>query len=266
MNLSEDKVIGIVGGMGPQAGNALFESILRQSNAATDQHHLSVVMMSFPAHIPDRTTFLNGETPINPAISIVEVIRKLETAGAGIIGIACNTSYAPPIFDPIVEGLERLNSQVQLMHMPLETCRQLHRQRRPIRRVGVMATDGTYKAGVYTQLLQASGYEVVLPDWKFQHEVIHRMIYDPLFGIKACGAHIGREVKALLQKTIRYFGERRADAIILGCTEFSLVLTEKTASGMLLVDSTAALAKALINHAGYDRKDESDSRHVSINY
>ena len=92
------------------------------------------------------------------------------------------------------------------------------------------------------------------------------MIYDPLFGIKACGAHTGREVKTLLQKAIRFFADKRADAIILGCTEFSLVLTEKTASGMLLIDSTEALAKALISQAGYDWKDESDSRQVSINH
>jgi len=117
-----DPVIGIVGGMGPQAGLALFNSIMRQTNAATDQQHLSTILMSFPRHIVDRTAFLEGVTDINPGFSIAAVIQKLERAGASIAGISCNTSHCPRIFEIIVRELRKQNSSIQLLNMPLETC------------------------------------------------------------------------------------------------------------------------------------------------
>src|SRR6187402_3337971 len=107
--MEHNKVIGIVGGMGPQAGAALFNDILRQTNAMTDQQHLSTILMSFPGDIADRTAFLEGEPVVNPAFVIAQVIKKLENAGAEIIGMACNTSHAPEIYDVVTEQLSRMD-------------------------------------------------------------------------------------------------------------------------------------------------------------
>ena len=108
MDLKEDRVIGIVGGMGPQAGVALFSNIVRFTSATQDQQHLSTILMSFPRHIPDRTLFLEGVAEINPAVNVVNIIRKLESAGASVVGIACNTCHAPAIFDVIARELDRI--------------------------------------------------------------------------------------------------------------------------------------------------------------
>jgi aspartate racemase len=112
-----------------------------------------------------------------------------------------------------------------------------------------MATNGTYHAAVYNDLLRQWGYDAIVPDQTFQNDVIHRMIYDPEFGIKANSSRTTSQVKRLRDKAINYFRERKADAIIVGCTELSLVLTEKVAGQMLLVDALKALAGALIREA-----------------
>src|SRR5690349_15710985 len=91
----DDCVIGIVGGVGPEAGGILYQYITMYTSASCDQEHLSVILMSFPKYIADRTDFIKGKTAANPACEIAAVIRKLYMAGARIMGIACNTSHVP---------------------------------------------------------------------------------------------------------------------------------------------------------------------------
>ena len=249
MNLTKDNVIGIVGGMGPQAGVALLNNIVENTVAHEDQQHLSAVLMSFPKYLVDRTSFLEGKQEVNPAHNIVDVILRLENAGSKIVGIACNTSHSPKIYDVISRELAGKNSRVKLLNMPEEVCRYIHDQHPDVRRIGLMATNGTYKTGVYSNRLERMGYEVVLPDPEFQNEVIHKMIYDKTFGIKACTRQISREALSLLDDALAYFHKHETDAIILGCTELSLILPEEAIHDMIVVDSTKAFAKALIREA-----------------
>ncbi len=248
-NHGEEKVIGIVGGMGPHAGAALFNGILRNTRASTDQQHLSAILMSFPGEIVDRTLFLEGKTTVNPAFRIVKVIKKLEAAGAELVGIACNTCHALPIYDVIMEELDKINSPVKMINMPVETCRTIAEKYYGARRVGVMATNGTYKSGLYRRLLREWGFDIVQPRAEFQNDIIHRMIYDPEFGIKAQGGFISSQVQGLMEKAIDYFKEQDTDAIILGCTELSLTVTGSKIRGIQMVDSTECLARALVKEA-----------------
>lgn len=249
MNLTDDKVIGIVGGMGPQSGLALFNSVLCQTNAITDQEHLSIILMSFPQYIPDRTLFLDGTLEYNPAFNIVKVIKNLEKAGAKIVGMACNTSHAPKIFNVILEQLEKTESHVKLLNMPYETCKFIKENIKDALRVGLMTTNGTYKSGIYSDLLQKWGYEVIVPDFDFQNEVIHRMIYDPKFGIKSNPNGISKEVKILRDEALQFFKDNQADVVVLGCTELSLILNDKMREGITIVDSTNVMARALVREA-----------------
>lgn len=243
------RVIGIVGGMGPQAGIALFNSITAQTQAGKDQEHLPVIVMSFPGSIGDRTDFLEGNAIINPAFSIAAIIRKLELAGAHVVGIACNTSHAPGIFDVIKEELDKAGTRVNLLNMPFETCRYIRENYKQASRIGLMTTNGTYRTGVYSDLLRSWGYEPVMPDIHFQHQVIHKMVYDPGWGIKSNPAGITVEVGRLLDKAFCFFEERGADAVVLGCTEFSLTEAMSKKYRLPTIDSTAIMAKALIREA-----------------
>jgi aspartate racemase len=242
-------VIGIVGGMGPHAGNALFNRITCNTPAAADQQHLPVILASFPSEIVDRTLYLDGLVKENPAYAINQVIERLERAGANIIGIACNTSHVPAIFNVIQDGLQKRNCNVQLLHMPKETCNHIRTHLPKALRIGLMTTNGTYKSGLYKNILQSMGYKVVTPGFQFQNHVIHRMIYDPDWGIKANPIEVTQQVKAFLEETLDFFSKRNTDAIILGCTEFSLVLKSNMARGMQIVDTTDCLAKALVRTA-----------------
>lgn len=248
------KVIGIVGGMGSQAGIALYERITSNTPAATDQEHLSVILMAFPGDIVDRTLFLEGKVPVNPGYAIAQVIDKLAVSGAEVIGIACNTSHSPAIFELIAAEMDRFPYKPKLLHMPMEVCRYIDGIRPGISRIGIMATNGTYKCGLYRNLLEQRGYEVVEPDPTFQNDVIHRMIYDPRSGIKANSNRVTDDVRVLFGEAISYFRKRAVDAVVLGCTELSLVQSEGIIEGMLIIDSTACFARALVREAKTSRE------------
>jgi aspartate racemase len=190
--------------------------------------------MSFPGHVVDRTAFLEGATGINPAYNVARVIGKLEEAGAKTIGIACNTTHSPAIFDVIGQELERNKSRANLLNMPYETCRLIGQNHPHVRRVGLLATNGTYRFGVYEKILRGEGYSPVFPDYGFQNGVIHKMVYDPVFGLKANAARVTPQVLALMERALLYFRELGADAIILGCTEFSLIM-DRVSNDQLLI-------------------------------
>ena len=256
MNLDKDNVIGIVGGMGPQAGVALYDNILCLTQATKDQQHLSVVLMSFSKYIEDRTAFLEGRSSINPAYEVVAVIEKLILAGAKIIGIPCNTSHCPEIFDVIVKEFSKLQNHITLVHMPLEVCKYIQNNYFEPRRIGLMVTNGTYKSKIYESLLLSRGYEVVIPEFSFQNDVIHKMIYDPKIGVKANPKGITEEIRLLQHRALSFFKEYKAEVIILGCTELSLIFRQSTLYKIPVVDSTQVLAKALIREATYNKQEK----------
>jgi len=247
MNRATAPVIGIVGGMGPQAGVDLANRITQLTRARYDQDHLSTILMSFPGMITDRTAFLEDETAINPGHAIAGIIKKLEAAGAELVVMACNTSYAPPIFSVVTRELQRANSSVTMIHMPEETCRMVSRKLNVAHRVGLMATNGTYKSGIYNDQLLRFGLTPVMPEQEFQNDIIHRMIYDPLFGIKANPRQVTSEVKQLLKQSLSFFDRRGVDAIIFGCTELSVLADEPILRGRMIINSNDATASALID-------------------
>ena len=107
-------MIGIVGGMGPYAGIDLVKKIFDLTNASSDQDHIPVAMISTPHLIEDRTKYLTGHSKNNPGIAIAEIVNKLVSQGASIIGMPCNTAHAPPIFDKIkkvITNEEKKNKQ-----------------------------------------------------------------------------------------------------------------------------------------------------------
>jgi len=248
-SLDNDIIIGIVGGMGPQAGLSLFNYILEKTSAEVDQDHLSTILISFPKHIVDRTAFLRGIEEINPALNIIEIIRKLEIAGAVVIGMACNTSYAPEIYNVILGELNKNKSQVCMVHMPFETCKLIAKNYPSARKIGLLTSNGTHYSGTYVKLLKTLGYEVVLPSHDLQNNVIHRMIYDEKYGLKTNTREVTKEVRKLMETAISFFNENQTDVLILGCTEFSVMNTPDIFNNILVIDSSEALAEALVREA-----------------
>ena len=252
--MPNEKIIGIVGGMGPRAGLALHDKIIENTDAQVDQDHLPVIHFSFSGFVQDRTQFLEGEVDENPAVQILKVIEMLYNAGANVIAIPCNTSHAPRIYDAITLGIRNLGIEIELKHIINESIAHLKQEYGSIKRVGVLATNGTYKSKAYDHLLARNGFEVCVPDWSIQNDLIHRMVYDKQFGIKS-NYEISSEVCSILDEVLHYFKSNDVDAVILGCTEFSL-LPKHLFGSLTVIDSLDVLASSLITSLKEEYSDE----------
>src|SRR5687768_203879 len=115
MQANMNNTIGIVSGLGPSAGLDLAQKILNETLACRDQEHVPLVLVSIPELIGNRTSFILGQSSVNPADGIVQAISKLQAAGAGIIGIPCNTSHADSIFSCIKDYAGKQNGAIKLL-------------------------------------------------------------------------------------------------------------------------------------------------------
>ena len=111
-----------------------------------------------------------------------------------------------------------------------------------LRRLGVLATDGTLLAGTYATAAAAAGLELVVPDEDAQREVMS-IIYD---GVKA-GMPVPRR---RFDAAVEHLRGRGAEAVVLGCTELSVLHEDLGVDDPRIVDSIDALARRVVERAG----------------
>ncbi len=224
------KTIGILGGMGPLATADLFRKIIVNTPAASDQEHIRVVIDSNTA-IPDRTAAIlsGGESPLP------EMIRSavgLERMGADLLIMPCNTAHH--FYETLLPYI-----RVPMLHMIRETLREA--RERGVRRAGLLATDGTCRAGVYDAVFEGSGVTLIKPDAEGQAEVM-RVIYQ---GVKAGAARFDT---AAFQRALAALAARGAETMILGCTELPLAF-DLYGVAWETIDPTSVLAAAAVREA-----------------
>ena len=229
--------IGILGGLGPYATLDLFEKILRCTPAKSDQEHLHIIIDNNP-RIPDRTAALLHGGP-SPLPAMLESALRLQQAGGQVIVIPCNTAHA------FVPDLQR-RLQVPILNM-IEACRAAILRRLPeIQRIGLLATSGTVRSGVYAKTLDAAGIQTLCPSSSSQESLVMQSIYGPE-GIKALGGKNPLARRQLLQAAKELIAAG-AEALILGCTEIPLVIGQSDFD-IPCFDPSQILAQAAVNKA-----------------
>jgi len=246
-------MIGIVGGVGPYAGIDLLRKVFDSTLAVRDQDHVDVILLSLSASIVDRTEFLEGEVAENPGYAISRVLIRLEAAGARVAGIPCNTAHAGPVFSVVTEELVRAGCTIKLLNMIGETVDFIGKEFPLTKKIGVLSTTGTYRSGLYLKALEERGYTVIRPTIEFQESVIHPAIYNPEYGIKAISNPVQSEARESMVKGFKYIQSQGAQAVIMGCTEIPIAFPMGEAEGMIAIDPTLVLARALIRDLNPDK-------------
>jgi len=230
MKKSQEKIIGILGGMGPEATVDIFQKIVRFTKAKKDQDHLRIIIDNNPK-IPDRTASIEkGDDSIVEYLCDTAV--NLQKAGAHFIIIPCNTAHY------FIKEIERAVA-IPLINMIAEAVTAVKKAK--ITSAGILATSGTIKTKLYQNEFDRAGIHWVIPDIESQKNIMEAITLvkrgDDKPGISK---KLLYEIKKLIKKNI--------EGIVLGCTEIPLVFPYSQVK-ISVFDATTILAESAVRFA-----------------
>jgi len=226
------KTLGILGGLGPAASVYFYQIITEHTYALRDQDHIDIVLIS-GAGIPDRSDFILGKSDQSPLPVMKEDVLKLARAGVDLIAIPCNTAHY--FFDE----LEKI-SPVPVLNIVRETVKLA--EKAGIHKLGILATTGTVISGAYQRACADIGIEAFLPSAKSQQELMN-IIYQSIKTAKK------PDTDSFLRIT-EELHTRGCEAVVLGCTELSLIPHITAFEPYHFIDSLLVLARKSIIECG----------------
>ena len=210
------KVLGVLGGMGPAATLDFLAKLQAATPVSREQDHLRVLVDINPK-VPDRNVDGSDPGPVLAAMA-----AGLRASGAQVLAIACNTAHA--------YAQEVRASGLPLIDM-LETAGLAARAQG----AGVAGVLGTSLAlGLYRDRFSELGLEVVTLD---DHEQVEFMAL--LYRIKR--GDVGQASREAMAALAHRLINKGAQAVVAGCTEVPLVLSQLDLSALFL-DATQTLA------------------------
>ena len=230
MDAEDDKVLGVLGGMGPLASAQFMLRLTELTPATRDQDHIPAVLWSDP-RVPDRTSS-KLEGGADPLPWLLRGIAGLRRAGCGAIAIPCNTAHG--WFDEMA----KVAAPAPILHIVDAAATDLRRIGCARGRIGVIGTAGTLAMHLYQDRLGAQGWECIVPD----EGQMQRLVSPAIARVKANQV---AEAYAPLAEVVRDLERRGAAAVVLGCTEIPLGVKAGPPCGVV-VDTIDALARAAI--------------------
>ncbi len=225
-----ERVLGVLGGMGPLASAHFTLRLTQLTPAERDQDHLPFILWSDP-RVPDRTEARLAGGP-DPLPALLRGIRGLEAAGCGAIAIPCNTAHG---------WFEQMQAATRLpiLHIVDAAADELAGQGIGEGQVGIMGTAGTLAMQLYQQRLDQRGYRCLVPE----EAQMQRLVTPAIALVKA-----GRvaEAYAPLAEVAATLMRRGARAVVLGCTEIPLGINAGPTLPFPVVDTIDALARAAL--------------------
>lgn len=228
-----EKILGILGGLGPLATVYFMDLIVKMTEAKKDQDHISMIVLNHAA-IPDRTEFILDATKPNPLPMMIEDAKKLQSAGADYVVMPCNTAHF--FYEQIQHNID-----IPMLNIIEETVK-FSRDEKKVKKLGILATKGTVSAGSYQRMCEKYGIEWAVPSLQ-DEQALMNIIYNQ---VKA-----GKEINITeFIKIIENMKADGCDAVTLGCTELSVINKDFALCREDVVDSLEVLARRSIELCG----------------
>ncbi|OGD84534.1 hypothetical protein A2165_00185 [Candidatus Curtissbacteria bacterium RBG_13_40_7] len=207
----QKEIIGILGGMGPEASAKMLEVTVtmsaREFGAKTNQDFPEIILFSVP--VPD---FITDKKNINKAKAILkQKVRVMRKIGVSTIAIACNTAHI------LIDDF-RLISNIRFVSIIDAVADDV--KRNGIKSIAILGTPVTLESGLFQNALLIRNIEPIIPNKKkirIIDGIIRRVIRNKL-STEDC-----QKLK-IIAKSLK---KRGAQGVILGCTELPLVFPKK---------------------------------------
>lgn len=199
---TDEGVLGILGGMGPEATVNFSQELLTVTPAEEDQDHLETIVYNDPK-IPDRNEAILGEGE-SPLPRLKRNARRLENTGAQLLALPCNTAHY--YYQDISSAVD-----IDIVHMVEEVKSEV--EKTGAERAGLLATTTVFEADVYGEQFEESSVELLQPDER-------NRLMECIYSVKSGHADVAqREFDSIVSD----LGSTGVDCIIVGCTDLSIL-------------------------------------------
>ncbi|MBB3799597.1 MULTISPECIES: aspartate/glutamate racemase family protein [Xanthomonas] len=221
------KTIGLIGGMSWESTLPYYRIINQRVRLACGGlHSARLLLYSVNFHEIERLQHAGDWDGAGQAMAAAA--RALHAGGADLLVLCTNTMHC--VADAITSA-----TPLPLLHIADATADALIAA--GVTRVGLLGTRFTMEQPFYRERLAARGLQVLVPPTEARAQ-LHRVIYDEL-----CQGIIRPESRGYFRQVMADLGQEGAQAIILGCTEISLLVDSSDAQ-LPLFDTTALHAEA----------------------
>lgn len=217
--------IGVLGGMGPEATVLFMQRVIERTEVTDDQDHVPLLVDNNP-QVPSRVEAIVDGTGADPGPVLVAMARRLEAAGAEALAMPCNTAhhFAPSIAAAV---------SIPFLDMVALSARRLADG--GARRIGVLASPAVRITGIFDRPLAELGLT----------PLYDRSDAATLAAIRAVKVRDYGPARQTLATAAAQFARAGADALVVACTEFSII-TEAARNVLPLVDTIDVLAEEVV--------------------
>src|SRR6056300_1085296 len=198
-------MIGILGGMGTQAGLDFCNKLAVLNRGKIDQEYPLFIRYN-KSNIPGRPESIGVQTKNLSNRSSNNTSKKKKCK---FIVIPCNTAHY--WFDDLQKKIN-----IQIINMPKEVFKFTKKNCKKNSKVGLLATEGTLKTGVYDKIFNKD-YDLIQPSQNHQKKSVNKAIKLVKMGnVKAAAKAIQPAINELINM--------KCKKIILGCTELPIAI------------------------------------------
>ena len=216
-------MIGILGGMGTQAGLDFCNKLAMLNRGKSDQEY-PLFMLYNKSNIPGRPESIGTQTKSLSTIprsskntkkynnvlkSLLDGCKSLEKSGCKFIVIPCNTAHY------WYEDLKK-KIKIPIINMPKEVFIETKKSCKKNSKIGLLATEGTLKTEIYNKIFKKD-YVLIKPLSNLQTSSVNKTIKHVKMG------NIKLAEKAI-KPAIKYLIKQKCKKIILGCTEIPIAI------------------------------------------
>ncbi len=225
------KTIGLIGGMSWESTAHYYAILNRETARRLGGLHSAPVIVHSVDFAPIEALQRAGDWDAAGEI-LAGIAARLEAQGCGLIGLATNTMH---IVAPAITA--RLT--VPFIHISAPTADALLAD--GMRTIGLLGTRFTMEKRFYIEGLEARGLKVLVPEVDVTN--LNGIIYEEL-----CRGIVRDESRRIYVDAISRLAARGAEAVILGCTEISMLIDDSS-SPLPTYDTTELHAIALVEAA-----------------
>ncbi|MBD1139936.1 aspartate/glutamate racemase family protein [Pelagibacterales bacterium SAG-MED38] len=241
-------MIGILGGMGTQAGLDFCNKLAILNRGKIDQEYPLFVLFN-KSNIPGRPESIGVQTKNlsnkskNKKVekkyllvlkSLLHGCKVLKESKCKFIVIPCNTAHY---------WYEDLKKKINLpiVNMPKEVFNHTKKKCKKNSTIGLLATEGTLKTGIYNKFFD-SDYNLIFPNNSLQKNSVNK-------AIKLVKMGKVREASKTIKPAIEFLVKKKCKKIILGCTELPIAIFafksfQKIKTSKIFLDPNLILANA----------------------